>query len=95
MKKFLIGILIMCCFCSVALAKTDPMDSSDFVILSEAVPDVILEIRYYSTYNFVGSRIDGYKEPCAMLTKEAAAALKEVSDELISKGYRLKIFDAY
>ncbi len=70
-------------------------DASDFVILSEAVPDVILEIRYYSTYNFVGERIDGYEEPVAMLTKEAAAALKEVSDELVGQGYRLKIFDAY
>ncbi len=36
-------------------------DSSDFVLLSEAVPDAILEIRYYSTYNFVGDRIDGYE----------------------------------
>ncbi len=70
-------------------------DSSDFVLLSEAVPDAILEIRYYSTYNFVGDRIDGYEEPLAFLTKEAAAALKEVSDELVTKGYRLKIFDAY
>ncbi len=70
-------------------------DSSDFVSLSEAVPDAILEIRYYSTYNFVGERIDGYEEPLALLTKEAAAALKEVSDELIGKGYRLKIYDAY
>ncbi len=70
-------------------------DSSDFVLLSEAVPDAILEIRYYSTYNFVGDRIEGYEEPCALLTKEAAAALKEVSDELVQKGYRLKIFDAY
>ena len=70
-------------------------DASDFVLLSEAVPDVILEIRYYSTYNFVGDRIDGYEEPLAFLTKEAAAALKNASDELISKGYRLKVFDAY
>ena len=70
-------------------------DSSDFVLLSEAVPDAILEIRYYSTYNFVGDRIDGYEEPVALLTKEAAMALKEVSDNLISKGYRLKIYDAY
>ena len=70
-------------------------DASDFVLLSEAVPDAILEIRYYSTYNFVGDRINGYEEPLAMLTTEAAAALKEVSDELMSKGYRLKIFDAY
>jgi len=70
-------------------------DSSDFVLISEAVPDVILEIRYYSTYNFVGDRIDGYEQPVALLTKEAAAKLKEVSDYVISKGYRLKIYDAY
>ena len=70
-------------------------DASDFVLLSEAVPDAILEIRYYSTYNFIGDRIDGYEEPLAFLTKEAAAALKAASDELIEKGYRLKIYDAY
>ena len=70
-------------------------NSSDFVLLSEAVPDAILEIRYYSTYNFVGERVDGYEEPVALLTKEAAEKLKEVSDELAEKGYRLKIFDAY
>ncbi len=70
-------------------------DSSGFVLLSEAVPDAILEIRYYSTYNFVGERIDGYEEPLAFLTKEAAAALAEVSEDLKEQGYRLKIFDAY
>lgn len=70
-------------------------DSSDFVNLSEVVPDAILEMRYYSTYNFVGKRINGYEEPLAFLTKEAAKALKHVSDDLIKKGYRLKIYDAY
>ena len=70
-------------------------DSSDFVVLSDVVPDVILEIRYYSSYNFVGQRIDGYEQPTALLTKEAATALKGVSDDLASKGYRLKIYDAY
>lgn len=71
------------------------MDSSDFVLLTDVVPDAILEIRYYSTYNFVGDRIDGYEQPTALLTKEAAAALKNASDELKAKGYRLKIYDAY
>ncbi len=70
-------------------------DSSGFVLISEAVPDAILEIRYYSTYNFVGDRIDGYEEPVAIITKEAAEALREVSDELVAQGYRLKIYDAY
>lgn len=72
-----------------------PSDASGFVLLSEAVPDAILEMRYYSTYNFVGDKIDGYEEPLALLTREAASALKEVSDELKEKGYRLKIYDAY
>ena len=70
-------------------------DSSDFVNISDVVPDVILEIRYYSTFNFIGDRIDGYEKPIALLTKEAAAALKGASDEFVKSGYRLKIYDAY
>ena len=70
-------------------------DSSGFVVLAEYVPGIIQEIRYYSTYNFIGDRIDGYEEPCAILTVEAARALKAVSNELNVKGYRLKVFDAY
>ena len=78
-----------------ANAATNPNDSSGFVVLSDVVPDIIQEIRYYSTYNFVGDRIRGYEEPCALMTREAAAALKNVADELREKGYRLKVFDAY
>lgn len=70
-------------------------DPSGFVLLSDYVPHVIQEIRYFSTYNFVGERIDGYEEPCALITIEAARALKSVSNELNALGYRLKIFDAY
>ena len=70
-------------------------DSSQFVTLTDVVPDAILEIRYYGTYNFVGSRIDGYLEPTALLTKQAAEALKAVSDDVKAQGYRLKIYDAY
>lgn len=71
------------------------MNPAGFVVLSEFIPDIIQEIRYHSTYNFIGERIDGYEEPCALLTKEAARALKTVSKEMMVQGYRLKIFDAY
>ncbi len=71
------------------------MDPSGFVLLADYVPQIVQEIRYYSTYNFIGDRIDGYEEPCALLTIEAARALKAVSSELIVQGYRLKLFDAY
>ena len=70
-------------------------DNSQFVNLAEAVPDAILEIRYYATYNFVGARVDGYEQPVALLTKKAAEALKAVSDDVKARGYRLKIYDAY
>ena len=71
------------------------MDASDFVLLSDYVPGIVQEIRYFSTYNFVGEQIDGYEEPIALLTKEAARALRSVSNQAIVAGYRLKIFDAY
>ena len=70
-------------------------DRSGFVNISDIIDDLILDIRYYSDYNFVGTRIDGYEEPVALLTKEAATALKEVAEEAREKGYRLKIYDTY
>ena len=75
--------------------KKVTMDPSGFVLLSEHVPGIIQEIRYFSTYNFVGDRIDGYEEPVALLTREAARALKLVAGEVNAQGYRLKIYDAY
>ena len=66
-----------------------------FVSIPEAVPDAILEIRYFSTYNFVGERIDGYLAPTALLTRAAADSLRAVSDDLMRRGYRIKIYDAY
>ena len=71
------------------------MNPSGFVLLSDVIPSIVQEIRYFSTYNFIGDRIDGYEEPCAILTKEAARALKTVSKEMMVQGYRLKIYDAY
>jgi len=101
--RMLLAVMCAACFTAVTVScsgsdetNVNPTeDSSRFVTLSEAIPDAILEIRYYGTYNFVGARIDGYEQPVALLTREAAAALKAVSDDVISQGYRLKIYDAY
>ena len=91
------GITMVSCFSdtkkSTAVIATD--DCSQFVNITDVVPDAILEIRYFGTYNFVGTRIDGYEEPTALLTKQAADSLKAVSDDVKAQGYRLKIYDAY
>ena len=80
-------------FLIISKKVTPEYDSSDFVDISTIIPDIILEIRYYSTYNFVGERISGYKEPIALMTKEAAKALKKVNEYLKEKGYLIKIYD--
>ena len=66
-----------------------------FVYVDELIPDAILEVRYFSEDNFVGSRVDGYLSPRDHLDIEAAEALTEVADELREQGLVLKLFDGY
>ena len=104
MKKFLplflLTLILASCGANKNITASEgrsqrPDDPSGFVVLTDVVPDVLLEIRYYSTFNFVGTRVDGYDEPLALMTREAAQALKAVSDEAMALGYRLKIWDTY
>ena len=87
---------VVTCIRGMLSEKQEPTDdSSQFVTLTDAVPDAILEIRYFGTYNFVGKRIDGYLQPTALLTRQAADSLQAVSKDVMAQGYRLKIYDAY
>jgi D-alanyl-D-alanine dipeptidase len=98
-----IGLMLVCGMAMVLnhkvsdkAAGAEPTeDTSAFVTLTDVVPDAILEIRYFGTYNFVGARVDGYLEPTALLTRAAADSLRAVSDDVKALGYRLKIYDAY
>ena len=95
MRKLIIIACAALVLAGCAREKDPTMDRSDFVVITDMIPDALLEIRYYSTYNFVGERIDGYEAPIALMTRQAADSLKAVSDELKAQGYRLKIWDAY
>jgi len=66
-----------------------------FINIEEQIPSVELEIRYFGSDNFVGARVDGYKKPIALITKEAGVALRKVQSELAKEGLGLKIFDSY
>ena len=70
-------------------------DSYDFISIADIVPGVILDIRYFSTNNFIGERICGYDEPVALLTKKAALALQSAGKEIEKRGLCFKIYDAY
>jgi D-alanyl-D-alanine dipeptidase len=66
-----------------------------FVHVDEVIPDIALDIRYYSEDNFTGRRVAGYERPAGILTKQAALALQDVAAELARFGLGLKIYDAY
>ena len=67
----------------------------DFVYVMDIIPDIVLEMRYYSNKNFTGQPVDGYLKPKAILTVEAAESLKKVQAELSEYALSLKLFDAY
>ncbi len=73
----------------------EEQDSSDFVVLTDVIPAIVLEMRYFSSFNFTGQRVKDYLEPIALLTKEAAFKLKNASNVFRKKDLILKIYDAY
>ena len=95
MKKFLIMFVIVTVSFISVWASTISTDKSGFAEISTMIDDVVYDIRYYSSNNFTGNKIDGYKAPRAYLTKEALTALAKAADDLRKQGYRLVIWDAY
>lgn len=80
--------------CAHAQAPSD-QDRSGFVDMAEAVPGLVVDMRYYGDENFVGRRIDGYEAPVCLLTKEAVAALAKAQAQLGAFGLGLKVYDCY
>ena len=76
-------------------ADTLSVDKTDFAEISTVIDDAAYDIRYYSSNNFTGNRIQGYHAPRAYMTKEALTALSKAADDLRSQGYRLLIWDSY
>lgn len=92
-KLFLIG-LVLFSFIQTAEAVIS-YDKSDFAPVSTVIDDAVYDIRYYSSNNFTGNRISGYKAPVAYMTKESLAALSKAAEDLRQQGYRLLIWDTY
>ena len=85
-------LLLLAFFISLNLCAQLP---DGFVYVQDEIPNIKLELRYFSDNNFVGQRIDGYEKEVLILSKEATEALKLVQQELNKKGLGLKVFDAY
>ncbi|WP_179335251.1 M15 family metallopeptidase [Winogradskyella costae] len=66
-----------------------------FVYAKSVIPDLDVELRYFSQNNFVGDTIDGYKANRLILTKGTVEKLKLVQDELYQQNLCLKVYDGY
>ena len=66
-----------------------------FVHLEDAVPGIVVDLKYHTGDNFLGNRIGGYHSNRPLLSRQAAEALRAVQTDLNRFGLGLKIFDAY
>jgi D-alanyl-D-alanine dipeptidase len=66
-----------------------------FVDAGAVIPGLVVDMRYFGTRNFVGSRVDGYEAPVCVLSRPAAVALAAVQRDLAPRGLGLKVFDCY
>ncbi|MCL6493377.1 MAG: M15 family metallopeptidase [Ignavibacterium sp.] len=66
-----------------------------FVEIRSVIPDMLIDLRYYSNHNFLGRKVNGYNAEKCYLTKAAADSLAKVQIELRKFGLSLKIYDAY
>ena len=69
--------------------------ANNFVYLSNIESSILQNLRYASSDNFVGCKINGYNANKVIVKEKAALRLKDVQKYLINKGYTLVIYDAY
>ncbi|RKE98056.1 M15 family metallopeptidase [Ichthyenterobacterium magnum] len=94
MKKGLtILVLITITFAFTMQEKSSLPDG--FVYVKDIIPDLDVELRYFTTHNFVGDTIDGYNANTLILTEQSAQALKLVQDELQQQNLCLRVYDGY
>lgn len=111
MKRLFLMLLLCCCFSAKAQnnvpnsyglmvsSYTQYMDSCtlnpDYQLLDieKHLPGVILDIRYATKNNFMKRAM--YKQARAFARRPVVQQLKKVQLALESKGYGLKIYDAY
>lgn len=66
-----------------------------FVNLTQIDPSIVINIKYASKYNILGKVVDGLEQNKAVITREAANALREVQQDLAMKGFAIVVYSAY
>lgn len=95
MKKLILMLFIFFSIINTSFASQISYDKSDFTPVYMMIDDAAYDIRYYSSNNFTGNKINGYNAPIAYMTKESLKALSHAAADLRRQGYRLLIWDTY
>ncbi|HWM27139.1 MAG TPA: M15 family metallopeptidase [Woeseiaceae bacterium] len=77
------------------VSAAETVQEAGLIDITTLVPDIIVDMRYADSNNFIGQRIDGYHAPRCFLLKPVAQALQRVELALRNEDWRLKIFDCY
>ena len=91
-KVVLLGLVLL----GFAFVKPTIMPLPEgFVYVKDHIPDLEVELRYFTTNNFIGKPIDGYNSNRLIFTAQATSALKKVQEDLRNQNLCLIVFDAY
>lgn len=66
-----------------------------FTKVNTTSDNMVFDIRYATHHNFIGKPIEGYNAPLCYLSKQSAASLLQVQNELENRGLTLHIYDCY
>ena len=80
---------------TLSMEAKETLPYAGFVYVKDLVPDLIEDLRYSTTNNFMGEPANGYKANRVILSRKAATALKAAADEFRKMGYVIKVYDAY
>lgn len=80
---------------TIVMSPAGTAAQAGLVDMRELVPDIVEDIKYAGSDNFVGAPIDGYAAPKCLLMRPAAEALARVERDLRPQHRRLELFDCY
>lgn len=90
------GLLLVLIVLGFAFAQSPTTHLPEgFVYAKDYIPDLDVELRYFTEHNFVGMPIEGYKSNTLILTQPTAEALRKVQEDLQYQNLCLKVYDGY
>ncbi|MDO5943344.1 M15 family metallopeptidase [Burkholderia cepacia] len=86
MKKILAAVL---------LSTSANAFATDLVDVGKLNKNIVVDIRYNTSNNFMMRKLKGYNSNTCYLKKEAAQALAKAQEDIEKEGLSVKVFDCY